>query len=140
MSRDTRPPALGTLFTGIGLALARPRVWLPLTALVLLLGLVASYPVHDAARSSFGHVAGFEDEQPWLDLGIVPRWMFDDQAREDGGMGAPTALAPLFLLMSLLGVLFAAGWMEIAVHRRKEHGLRAFLGGGGQHFFPFLRL
>ncbi|MCH2100533.1 MAG: hypothetical protein MK209_01220 [Planctomycetes bacterium] len=140
MSRDIRPPVLGTLMTGIGLALARPRVWLPLTALVLILGFVASYPVHDAASTSFNHVAGFEDEQPWVDLGVVPRWMFDDQAREHGGMGVPAALAPLFLLMSLFGVLITAGWMETAVHRRKQHGLRAFLSGGGQHFFPFLRL
>lgn len=140
MSRDTRPPVLGTLLAGIGLALVRPRVWIPLTGLVLVLGLAASYPVHEAASASFNHVAGFEDEQPWMDLGVVPRWMFDDQAREHGGMGAPAALAPLFLLMSLLGVLITAGWMETAIHRRKEHGLRAFLSGGGQHFFPFLRL
>jgi len=140
VARDTKPPALGTLFAGIGLALARPRVWLPLTALVVLLGLVASYPVQDAAQGSFAHVAGFEQDRGLIDTGILPRWMFDDQGREDGGMGSPSALAPLMLLVSLLGVLFAGGWMEIALHRRKDHGLIAFLGGGGQHFFPFLRL
>lgn len=140
VARDTKPPALGTLFAGMGLALSRPRVWLPLTALVILLGLVASYPVQDAAQDSFGHVAGFEQDRGLIDAGIVPRYLFDDQAREDGGMGSPSALAPLLLLVSLLGVLFAGGWMEIALHRRKEHGLVAFLNGGGQHFFPFLRL
>lgn len=140
VERDTKPPVLGTLLAGIGIALGRPRVWLALTALVILLGLVASYPVQDAAQSSFSRVVGFEEDRGLLDSGAVPRWMFDDQAREDGGMGAPTALAPLFLLMSLLGVLFAGGWMEVALHRRKEHSLFAFLSGGGQHFFPFLRL
>jgi hypothetical protein len=139
-ARDIKPPALGTLFAGIGIALARPRVWLPLSALVILLGLVASYPVQDAAQNSFARVAGFEQDRGLLDAGIMPRWMFDDQDREHGGMGSPSALAPLMLLVSLLGVLFAGGWMEIALHRRKEHGLIAFLGGGGQHFFPFLRL
>jgi hypothetical protein len=140
VKRNTRPPALGTLLAGIGLAVTRPRVWLPLTVLVVLLGLVASYPVQDAAQGSFGHVAGFEQDRGLIEVGVLPRWMFDDQAREDGGMGSPSALAPLMLLVSLLGVLFAGGWMEIALHRRKEHGLIAFLGGGGQHFFPFLRL
>jgi hypothetical protein len=139
-NRDTRPPALGTLLTGIGLALSRPRVWLPLTALVILLSLVASYPVQDAAQGSFGHVAGFEADRSLLDSGVMPRWMFDDQGREHQGMGSPSALAPLMLLASLLGVLFAGGWMELALHRRKEHGLMAFLAGGGQHLFPFLRL
>jgi hypothetical protein len=140
VARDTRPPALGTLLAGVGLALSRPRIWLPLTALVILLSLVASYPVQDAAQSSFGHVAGFEQDRSLLESGVLPRWMFDDQGRERNGMGSPSALAPLMLLASLLGVLFAGGWMEIALHRRKEHGLMAFLGGGGQHFFPFLRL
>ena len=138
--RDTKPPALGTLFAGIGLALTRPRIWLPLTALLILLSLVASYPVQDAAQSSFGHVAGFEQDRGLLESGVMPRWMFDDQGRDHSGMGSSSALAPLMLLASLLGVLFAGGWMEIAIHRRKEHGLIAFLGGGGQHFFPFLRL
>lgn len=140
VQRDTKPPALGTLFAGVGIALARPRVWLPLTALVILLGLVASYPVQDAAQSSFGHVVGFESDRGFIDAGVKPRWMFDDQAREDGGLGTASVLAPLMLLVSLLGALFAGGWMEIALHRRKDHGLVAFLSGGGQHFFPFLRL
>lgn len=138
--QDPPPPALGTLLTGIGFAAAKPRVWVSLTVLLTLLALVASYPVRVDAQASFEHVAGFSDEQPWLDLGVVPRWMFDDQGREQGGLGAPEALAPLLLLVSLLGVLITAGWMETAIDRRRENGLMGFLAGGGRFFFPFLRL
>lgn len=134
-----RPPALGTLFAGVGLACARPRVWLPLTLLVILLAWAASEPVHDSARAGFGHVAGFEDD---ADVQGVPQWMFDDWERLRGAARseASAALAPLLLLASLLGVWVTMGWMWLAVHGRREHGLFAFGTGGGQYWWPGMRL
>lgn len=138
--RGGRPPAIGTLFAGIGFALARPRVWIPLTVLVFLMGLVMAYPVQDATQQTFGHVVGFDADQLARQVETVPAWWFQDQARLQGDARDASPLAPLLLLASLLGVLIAAGWMQSSLHGREEHGFASFLAGAGQQFFPFLRI
>jgi hypothetical protein len=136
-----KPPAIGTLIAGIGVALVRPRVWLLLLGLSLLFGLAVATPVHQSALEQLAPTSIFGDD-PLRGGNSMPRWVLDDWTRlhQSAFAAASAALAPLLLLSSLLGVLISAGWIHAAIRGREDHGLKQFLSGAGQHFFPMLRL
>ncbi len=136
-----KPPAIGTLIAGIGVALVRPRVWMLLVLGSVLFGLAVATPIHQSALDSLATTSAF-DGDPLRSAHALPRWMLDDWTRIHASAfsAASSALAPLLLISSLFGVVVAAGWIHAAIRGRDEHGLKQFLTGAGAHFFPMLRL
>lgn len=136
-----KPPAIGTLIAGIGVALVRPRVWLLLVLGSVLFGLAVATPVHQSALDNLAPTTTFADD-PLRSDHAMPRWVFDDWTRLHASAfdAASSALAPLLLISSLFGVVVAAGWIHAAIRGRDEHSLKQFLSGAGQYFFPMLRL
>jgi hypothetical protein len=136
----TLPPAPSYLGGGVALALSRPRVLLFLMLPMLLLPLVVALPVFQGAE-----VLGSVQAAPGgaeLDLpDVAPSWLFREWLRDQPDLlgDAAAALPPLLLFMSLFHLIVCGGWMGLAVSRRQDHALRAFLGHGGRAFFPFLR-
>lgn len=126
---------------GIWIALARPRVLLFLLGFSLVLPLVVALPAFFAADQHLGNFEAIPGGTP-IDLPTVaPAWMFEEWFR-----AAPTernliaqSLAPLLILASLFNLVITAGWMRIALLKRRRHSLRTFLQCGGHFFFPFLR-
>ncbi len=136
-----KPPAIGTLVAGIGVALVRPRVWLLLVLGTILFGLSVATPVHQSAIENLAPTTTFSDD-PLRSDHALPRWIMDDWTRMHASAfdAASSALAPLLLISSLFGVVVAAGWIHAAIRGRDEHSLKQFLSGAGLHFFPMLRL
>lgn len=136
-----KPPAIGSLIAGIGVAVVRPRVWLLLVLGTVLFGLAVATPIHQSALENLAPTTTFDDD-PLRSSQALPRWMMDDWTRmhESAFSAASSALAPLLLISSLFGVVVAAGWIHAAIRGRDEHGLKQFLSGAGLHFFPMLRL
>lgn len=135
------PNGLACLFAGLRLVLARPRVLLLLMAWAWLLPLAVALPIFSSAQRHVAHAAAAPAEAPADLLGSTPAWLLREWAHAGGGEldAAAQTLAALYLVASLFGLLVAAGWMTSAVAARDHHGLRAFLGGGGRMWFPFLR-
>lgn len=137
------PPPTGAahFFAGLRFALGRPRVLLVLCGWSWLLPLVPALAVAGSAERHLTHAPATAAEGPADLAGATPLWMFREWERAGAGelAAAAEALLPLFLLASLCGLLVAGGWMHAALHGRARHGLRAFFGGGGRVFFPFLR-
>jgi hypothetical protein len=137
-----RPSSLASLGSGIALACRRPRVWLALVGMSLLMAWAVAAPVQQSAEQNFSSMVGFPGDQSFDLNRSVPRWMFDDWSRLKGGFAtaASSTLAPLLLLSSLLGVFLAGCWMHAALHARWSRSFGTFVAGGGQYFWPFLRL
>ncbi len=135
------PSGLAHLLGALRFVLVRPRVIFALCGIAWLLPLVVALPVAASAERHLAHAQTVPSEGPADLLGPSPEWLFREWQRAGAAEleGASAALLPLILLSSLLGLLVAAGWMDAAVHGRRRHGLRAFLGGGGRMYFPFLR-
>jgi hypothetical protein len=135
------PSGLSHLLGGIRFALARPRVLLFLCLWSWLLPLAVALPYYASAQRHLSQAQASADEGPADLLGATPAWMFSEWAYAGAGELAVVSqvAAPLFLLSSLFGLLVASGWMGSIVHSRDRHGLRAFLGAGGRHFFAFGR-
>lgn len=135
------PSGLAHLLGGIRFALARPRVLLLLCMSSWLLPLVVALPYFSSAQRHVLHAEANAAEGPADFLGATPAWMFSEWAYSGAGDLAAVSqvVAPLFFLASLFGLLVSAGWMGSIVHSRDRHGLRAFLGSGGRHYFAFLR-
>lgn len=140
---EAPPPSSGVSHFAAGLrfALARPRVLLLLVGWLWLAALVPALGVAASAERHLAHAQESEREAPADLRGSTPQWLFREWERAGGAEldAAAASLLPLLLLSSLFGLLVSAGWMQAAVHGRSRHGLRSFLGGGGQMFFPFLR-
>jgi len=134
------PSAPSYLGGALALTLSRPRVLLFLLLPMLLLPLVVALPVFLGAEplAPVQTVAGGTE----LHLPeIAPSWVFKEwhRAMPQTLPAAAATLAPLLLLLSLCNLVISGGWMGLAVSRRRDHALRAFLGHGGRTFFPFLR-
>lgn len=140
---DLPPPPSGIqhLLGGIRFALARPRVLLFLCLWSWLLPLAVALPYYASAQRHLAGAAPAADEGPADFLGATPAWMFSEWNTAGAGelAGASQVVGPLYLISSLFGLLIAAGWMGSIVHSRDRHGLRAFLGAGGRHYFAFCR-
>ncbi len=131
-----RPPALRLFLGGLGSVLRAPRAWVFVLGVELLLALGVAAQAYEAAREHWAPLAR-ADLEPGTDfLNRMPRWLFEDLARaRPGEAGAWSwSLAAAALLSSLLGLVFAAGWMNLGLHRAR-HGLAAFLQTGGR-FLP----
>jgi len=135
------PSGMAHLLGGIRFALARPRILLFLCLWSWLLPLAVALPYYASAQARLAGAAAAADEGPADFLGATPAWMFSEWTHAGAGelAGASQALGPLYLISSLFGLLIAAGWMGSIVHSRDRHGLRAFLGAGGRHYFAFCR-
>jgi len=137
-----RKGALAHLAAGIGVVLSRPRVLFVLVLFSFLAALPIALPVFRSAQVHLDPLAQPPGTSIPFDLvTTTPRWLIDDWMRTDSGLvsALQSSLAPLLLLASLFGLFLTAGWMNVAVRGRREHGLASFARGGGQHFFPFLR-
>lgn len=135
------PSGMAHLLGGIRFALARPRILLFLCLWSWLLPLAVALPYYASAQRHLAGAAASEDEGPADFLGATPAWMFNEWNTAGAGelTGASQVIGPLYLISSLFGLLIAAGWMGSIVHSRDRHGLRAFLGSGGRHYFAFCR-
>ncbi|MBT3339657.1 MAG: hypothetical protein HN405_01835 [Planctomycetes bacterium] len=133
--------ALRFFFIGMGLVLARPRVLLLLVLVSLFMALPVAIPAWMSADTHLAHVSAYPGDAAPDFLHEVPGWLLDEWARADSNWRdlIRNGMAPALLLASLLGLLFAGGWMHSALHGRGEHGPAAFFRGGGSHFFPFVR-
>ncbi|MFQ5749491.1 MAG: hypothetical protein ACE5H3_08550 [Planctomycetota bacterium] len=137
-----RKGALAHLMAGLGVVLARPRVLFVLVLFSFLTALPVALPVFRSAAAHLDSLAQPPGTSSPFDLvTAAPRWMIDDWMRSDSGLvsALQSSLAPLLLLASVFGLFLSAGWMNVAVRGRGEHGLSSFGRGGGLHFFPFLR-
>jgi hypothetical protein len=137
-----RPSAWSCLGSGIGVVCRRPQVVVALLVMSLLMAWAVAAPVQQSAAQTFSYLKPFPGDESFNLDRAVPRWMFEDWGRQKDGIAAAasSALGPLLLLSSLIGVFLAGCWMQIALSKRKDTGLGAFLAAGGQHFWPFLRL
>lgn len=134
--------SIGSFYwSAVLLALSRPRVLLFLLGLQLLLPLMVALPTFFSAEQHLGTVEAIPGGTPVALPESAPSWMFEEWFR-----AAPTeaetaiqTLPALLLLVSLMQLLFTAGWMRIAMRAERHHSLRTFLQSGGHFFFPFLR-
>ncbi|MHC4824576.1 MAG: hypothetical protein ACYTEP_11250 [Planctomycetota bacterium] len=123
------------------LALARPRVLLFLLGLQLILPLMVALPTFFSAEQHLSSVEAIPGGTA-VDLPeIAPSWVFEEwfRAAPTEAKAAIQGLPALLLLVSLLQLVFTAGWMRLALREGRKHSLRIFLQSGGHFFFPFLR-
>ena len=136
-----RKRVISHVFSGLGLALGRPRVLLTLVCLSLLLGLPTAVAVYSGAFSGVGQLVEHPTDAKFDFLQVAPSWVLGEWQRSSPGLmsGVGSAITPSVLAASIFGLLVCAGFMGIAASRKREHSLISFLREGGTWFFPFFR-
>ena len=136
-----RRSVVAHLLSGLGMALARPRVLLALICCSLLLALPTAVTVYRDALDGVALLVENPNDQPFDFLWVAPDWIFGEWQRSSPGLSRAlgSSITPSIIASSLFGLLVCAGYMGIAASRRREHSLLSFLREGGTWFFPFLR-
>ena len=139
--QSARPGSVHFLIGGIFFALIRPRVLCFLMLWSCVLPLVVAVPMFNQANRDLSAVQDLPGQSILALPESAPAWMFREWQIQSGDtLTSISDVMPLLILLSsIIGLLFSAGWMSMATHYRDEHSLRAFLKGGGESFFPFLR-
>ncbi|MFT7516840.1 MAG: hypothetical protein ACI84O_000625 [Myxococcota bacterium] len=129
------------LFSGMRFALMRPRVLCFLMLWSCVLPLIVAVLMFNQADRDLAMVQDLPGQSALALPESAPAWMFREwQIQSGDSLVSISEVMPLLMLLSsIFGLLFSGGWMSMATHYRDEHSLRAFLKGGGESFFPFLR-
>lgn len=133
---------LKLLALSAGHVLGRPRILIFLLFWSLLLPLIVAAQIYQLASIDLAAVEDLPNTQSFIDFpNTVPAWLFQEWKLQSGKSLelASHSISVLMFVASMAGLLFAGGWMSTSIHYRSEHSLRAFLKGGAENFFPFLR-
>ncbi|MDP6962777.1 MAG: hypothetical protein QGF46_01270, partial [Planctomycetota bacterium] len=135
------PGSVRFIIGGFFFALLRPRVLTFLMIWACALPLVVAIPMFGQANKDLSAIQDYPGQTLLALPESAPAWMFREwQIQSSSSLDSIAATLPLLIFVSsLFGLLFSGGWMSMASHYRDEHSLRAFLKGGGETFFPFLR-
>ena len=141
VGRLARPGSARFLISGMFFALMRPRVLCFLMLWSCVLPLVVAVPMFNQANRDLSMVQDLPGQNVLSLPESAPAWMFREWQIQSGDtLTSISDVMPLLILLSsIIGLLFSGGWMAMATLYRDEHSLGAFLRGGGESFFPFLR-
>ena len=136
--RTLEEPEEGTVVGGalIG-ALGRAPLWLFTYGVQFFLAALPAYAVFLWFRDATD--GRYEAGSLLHHLDVVFR---TDHAGELTALNDAMVAQLLFLvvLYELLSLLFAGGWLQVALERARAHSMRRFFYGGARYFWRFLRL
>ncbi len=126
-----------TFLTALRVTLGRPPLWLLTAAAPIFLALLMALPWFTWLQGAVGN-----HYEVGSQLGSLDANFRSDHAESLGLLRTQSGVVAswLALLLMLVGVFSAGGWLQVFLERTEGHSVHRFFHGGSRYFWRFFRL
>ena len=134
---DEPEPTHWTFLTALRVTLGRPPLWLLTAAVPIFLAILMALPWFAWFQGSIGN-----NYEIGSQLGSLDANFRQDHAESLGVLRTQSGVVAswLALLLGLIGVFTAGGWLQVFLERTEGHSVHRFIYGGSRYFWRFFRL